>query len=81
MGLPEEAIDILRRALRVARFGRHGKALAIREIHEISSTRLGDSARATHDLARYLEREPEGEHWDWARRELAYIKDRNREEG
>ena len=81
VGLHEEAIDILRRALRVARFGRHGEALAVREIHEISSTRLDDSARAAPDLARYLEREPEGEHGEWARRELAYIKDRNREEG
>jgi len=81
MGLHEDAIDILHRALRVARFGRHGEALAVREIHEISSTGLGDSARAAPDLARYLERQPEGEHGEWARRELAHIKDRNREDG
>ena len=81
MGFHEEAIDILRRALGVARFSSLGEALAVREIHEISSTRLDDSARAAPDLARYLEREPEGEHGDWARRELAYIKNRNREEG
>ena len=45
-GLHEEAIDILRRALDVARFSALGEALAVREIHEISSTRLGDPARA-----------------------------------
>ncbi len=79
-GLHEEAIDILRRALGVARFSPKGEALAVREIHEISSTRLGDSARAAPDLVRYLERQPEGEHREWARRELAYIKERIREE-
>ena len=81
MGLHEEAIDILRRALGVARFSSLGEALAVREIHEIFSTRLGDSARAAPDLARYLERQPEGQHGDWARRELAYIKERIREDG
>ena len=79
-GLHEEAIDILRRALGVARFSAQGEALAVREIHEISSTRLGDPARAAPDLAQYLERRPEGEHGEWARRELAYIKERIREE-
>ena len=81
MGLHEEAIDILRRALGVARFSSLGEALAVREIHEISSTRLGDSARAAPDLARYLERQPEGEHGEWARRELAYIKEHIRKDG
>ena len=80
-GLHEEAIDILRRALGVARFSPQGEALTAREIHEISSTRLGNSARAAPDLVRYLERQPEGEHEEWARRELAYIKERLREEG
>ena len=79
-GLHEEAIDILRRALGVARFSPQGEALAVREIHEISSTRLGDSARAAPDLVRYLERQPEGEDREWARRELAYIKEHIREE-
>ena len=79
-GLHEEAIDILRRALGVARFSSLGEALAVREIHEISLTHLGDPARAAPDLARYLERQPEGEHGEWARRELAYIKARIREE-
>jgi hypothetical protein len=81
MGLYEEAINILRRALGVARFSSLGEALAVREIHEIFSTRLGDPGRAAPDLARYLERQPEGEHGEWARRELAYIKERIREEG
>jgi hypothetical protein len=81
MGLHEEAIDILRRALVVARFSSLGEALAVREIHEIFSTRLGDSAKAAPDLARYLERQPEGEHGEWARRELAYIRERIREDG
>ena len=80
-GLHEEAIDILRRALGVARFNALGKALAVREIHEISSTRFGDPARAAPDLARYLEGHPEGEHGEWARRELAYIKEHMREDG
>ncbi len=80
-GLHEEAIDILRRALGVARFSPKGEALAVREIHEISSTHLGDSARAAPDLARYLEGQPEGEHGEWARRELDYIKERIREDG
>lgn len=81
MGLYQEAIDILRRALGVARFSSHGEALAVREIHEISSTHLGDSARAAPDLARYLERQPEGEHGEWARRELDHIKERIRDGG
>jgi len=79
-GLHKEAIDALRRALSVARFSPQGEALAVREIHEISLTGLGDSARAAPDLVRYLERRPEGEHGEWARRELAYIKERIREE-
>ncbi len=80
-GFHEEAIDVLRRGLSVARFTPLGEALAVREIHEISSTRLGNSARAAPDLVRYLESEPEGEHGEWARRELADIKQRIREEG
>ena len=80
-GLHKEAIDVLRTALGVARFSPQGEALAVREIHEISSQRLGNSARAAPDLVRYLEREPEGENGAWARRELAYIKERIREEG
>ena len=79
-GLHEEAIDILRRALGVARFSALGRALAVRDIHEISSTHLGDPARAASDLARYLEGKPEGLHGEWARRELAYIKDGMRED-
>ena len=80
-GLHEEAIDILRRALGVARFSALGEALAVRDIHEISSTGLGDPARAAPDLARYLESQSEGEHAEWARRELAYIKEHMREDG
>jgi hypothetical protein len=68
-GFHKEAIDVLRRTLSVARFSPQGEALAVREIHEISSTRLGNSARAAPDLVRYLERQPE----EWAGRELAYI--------
>ena len=78
-GLHEEAIDILRRALGVARFSAQGEALAVREIHEISSARLGDPSRAAPDLARYLERQPEGMNEEWARRELDDIKIRIRE--
>lgn len=33
------------------------------------------------NLARYLEGKPEGEHEEWARRELVYIKERIREDG
>jgi hypothetical protein len=80
-GLHEEAVDILRRALSVARFSALGRALVVREIHEIYSTRLGDPARAAPDLARYLEDEPAGEHGEWARRELASIKEHLREDG
>lgn len=80
-GLHEEAIEILRRALGVARFSTHGEGLAVREIHEISSTRLGNPANAAPDLARYLEKEPAGQNGEWARRELAHIKERIREEG
>ena len=79
-GLYEEAIDVLRRGLGVARFSPVGEALAVREIHEIFSTRLGNSARAARDLVRYLESEPVGEHGEWARRELADIKERIRQE-
>ena len=80
-GLHEEAIDILRRALEVARLDPKGQAMAVREIHEIASLGLGDPARAAPDLARYLERQPEGEAGEWARHELAYIKERMRDDG
>jgi hypothetical protein len=74
-GLHEEAIDILRKALGVARFSPQGEALAVREIHEISSNGLGDPSRSAPDLARYLEGQPEGLNEEWARRELADIKE------
>ena len=80
-GLHEEAIDVLRRGLSVARFNPRGRALAVREIHEISTSGLGNTARAAPDLVRYLEREPEGEDGEWARQELADIKERIRQEG
>ncbi len=80
-GLHEEAIDILRAGLSVARFNPRGRALAVREIHEISMIRLGNTARAAPDLVRYLEHEPEGQNGEWARRELADIKERIRQEG
>ena len=80
-GLHEEAIDVLRAGLSVARFNPRGEALAVREIHEISTSGLGNTARAAPDLVRYLEREPEGENGEWARRELAAIKERIRQEG
>jgi tetratricopeptide (TPR) repeat protein len=73
MGPHEEAIDILRRSLATARFTPHGEAMAIREIHEIFSTKLGDPARAAPDLARYLDRHPGAQYGKWARRELAHI--------
>jgi len=78
-GLHQEATDILRQALGVARFSAQGEALAVREIHEISSNRLGDPSRATPDLARYLERQPEAINEEWARRELDDIKIRIRQ--
>ena len=81
MGLHEEAINVLRKALAEARLSSLDEALAVRELHEICSTRLGDSARAAPDLARYLERDPKGEHRDWARRELDQIKERLGEGG
>ena len=80
-GLHEEAIDILRLGLSVARFNLRGRALAVREIHEISRSRLANTARAAPDLVRYLEHEPEGEDGKWARRELADIKESIRQEG
>jgi len=80
-GLHEEALDVLRRALRVARFSPGAEALAVREIHEIASSRLGNSTKAAPDLVRYLEGEPVGEHGEWARRELVAIKERIRQEG
>ena len=49
--------------------------MTIMEIHEIFSTKLGDPARAAPDLARYLDRQPEGGYAKWAQRELAYIKE------
>jgi len=80
-GLHEEALDVLRRALRVARFSPVAEALAVREIPEIASSRLGNSTKAAPDLVRYLEGEPVGEHGEWARRELVAIKERIRQEG
>ena len=81
MGVHEEAIDILRTALQVARLSTNEEAMVVRQIHEICSTQLGDPARAAPDLARYLERQPEGEHRKWARSELIYIKGRIRGDG
>lgn len=81
MGVHGEAVDLLRTALQVARLSTQEEAMVVRQIHEICSTQLGDPGRAAPDLARYLERQPEGEHRDWARRELSYIKERIRENG
>ena len=80
MGVPEEAIEVLRTALEAARLSTEEEGLIIRKIHEIFATQLGDPARAAPELARYLEREPEGPHGEWARRELAHIKDSLRED-
>lgn len=79
-GLHEEAIGVLRKALKVARLTPKTHALAIREIHEIATLGLGNAARAAPDLARYLERQPEGEDGEWARRELADIKESLRDD-
>ncbi len=81
MGMHEEAIDILRTAFQVARLSTQEESMVVRLIHEICSTQLGNPARAAPDLARYLERQPEGEHRGWARRELIYIKARIRKDG
>ena len=81
LGQHEEAIAILRTGLATARFTPHGESLAIREIHEILSTKLGDPARAAPDLARYLERQPVATYGKWARQELAYIKEHLLEDG
>ena len=81
MGVHGEAVDLLRTALQVARLSTQEEAMVVRQIHEICSTQLGDPGRAAPDLARYLERQPEGEHGEWARRELSYIKERIRENG
>ena len=79
-GCHEQAIHVLREALGTARFSAQEEALAVREIHEISSTQLGDSRLAAPDLARYLERNPRGVHREWASRELAAIKHRIHED-
>ena len=79
MGLPAEAIEVLRNGLQRARFEVHQEARFVRQIHEISSQQLGDAARAAPDLARFLERESEGKHAEWAQNELAYIKKQMRE--
>ncbi len=60
-GLHQEATDILRQALGVARFSAQGEALAVREIHEISSNRLGDPSRAA-PRSRSLPRAPARSH-------------------
>ena len=44
-GLHEEAVDILRRALDVARFSPLGEALAVREIHEIVCRNLTEAVK------------------------------------
>jgi tetratricopeptide (TPR) repeat protein len=75
MGLPEEAIEVLREGLKAARFDTNQEARFVRQIHEIFARQLDNGARAAPDLARYLERDPEGEHAEWARGELAYIKE------
>lgn len=79
MGRPEQAIEVLRKGLTVARFDANQEARFVRQIHEISRLQLGNPARAAPDLARYLEREPVGEHAEWANRELAHIKGQMRE--
>ena len=81
MGMHEEAIDILRTAFQVARLSTQEESMVVRLIHEICSKQLGEPARAAPDLARYLERQPEGVHRGWARRELIYIKARIRKDG
>ena len=65
----------------MARFTPNREATTIMEIHEIFSAKLGDPARAAPDLARYLDRQPEGGYAKWAHRELAYIKEHMDEDG
>ena len=80
MGAHERALATLREALEVADLDPKQEAHLVRQTHEIYSVQLEDPARAAPDLARYLEGKPEGAHGEWARRELAYIKERIREE-
>jgi tetratricopeptide (TPR) repeat protein len=81
MGVHDEAIRILRSAIDTARPKGQEESFVIRRIVEICSTSLGNRARAAPDLAGFLERRPEGEHAEWARHELAFIKAEIREQG
>lgn len=74
MKRPEEAVDVLRRALRDANLNSGQELLVRREVVEILRDDLGWPEKTAPDLARMAasyEGRPEGE---WAREELARVK-------
>lgn len=70
----EQAILTLRTAFQRARLGADQEAFLVRQIHEICLAKLGDESRSIDDLRRLLERQREGKHAEWARRQLSEIK-------
>ena len=58
-----------------ARLNRDQDAFAVRQICEICSTKLTDPALAVEDLHLFLERQPDGQHAEWASQELREIEE------
>lgn len=73
-GESEGAVQTLRDALARARFSPEQEVLCLRRLADMFAD-AGHRRRAAGDLARYLERRPEGVGAAWARAELQAIKD------
>ena len=71
----EGALASLRRGLMTARLNRDQDAFVVRQICEICSTKLGDPTQAVEDLRLLLERQPDGQHAEWASQELREIEE------
>lgn len=74
-GRSRDAASVLRRAVRDAEVDERQDAFLVRSLYEACHDSDRGARSAAPDLARYLERRPDGAAADWARRELADIKE------
>ena len=71
----DAALASLRRGLLTARVNADQEAFLVRQIFEICSTKLGDPTLAVEDLRLFRERQPDGQHAEWASQELREIEE------